>query len=215
MTLESFLAFIEHGGFASVLIVVSALMLLLISAERAYQLYYAMSYDSHKTMLAIRELVLTRKYSQAVQVCNRQLSNPELVVVRSGLIAVENGREAMKSALSASLVRITNQCEKRLPYLSLIASGATLLGLLGTISGLIKTFAGLASADAAEKSRLLGSGIAEAMNATAAGLIIGLAAMVVHTICVSRADDLVAKAQSAGLSLWSWVEESERTKING
>lgn len=97
----------------------------------------------------------------------------------------------------------------------MIASAATLLGLLGTISGLIKTFSGLAAADAAEKSKLLGSGIAEAMNATAMGLFLGLIAMFIHTLCVSRADHLIAKAQSAALNLCNWIEEAERFKKHG
>ncbi len=215
MGISSFTAFLDHGGFTSILIIFTALTLFGITVERLFVLYMKMSFNSESTLDKLRDMILKRAYNQAFQLCNTQESNPELNVIKSGLLAVESGREAMKSALNESVLEVTQQCEHRLPYLSLIASSATLLGLLGTISGLIKTFAGLAAADGAEKSRLLGNGIAEAMNATAMGLLIGLAAMVAHTICVSRTDYLVAKAQRAALSFCTWIEQAERAKKHG
>ena len=100
---------------------------------------------------------------------------------------------------------------KRL-FVALIAAVSTLLGLLGTISGLIKTFAALAKADASQKGELLGLGISEAMYATAAGLIVGIAAMVVHTLCVSKGDDIVGQTQSTAYNFMTWIEESERSQ---
>jgi biopolymer transport protein ExbB/TolQ len=73
----------------------------------------------------------------------------------------------------------------------------------------------MANADAGEKARLLGSGISEAMYATAAGLLVGVAAMVVHTMCVSKTDVIVGKAQRSGLDLMTWIEQSERSKAIG
>jgi biopolymer transport protein ExbB len=154
--------------------------------------------------------VMSRQYAQAVQLCNQQETYPELAVIHSCLANVDAGREAMRSAVSETVLRLSQTCEKRLSYLALIASGATMLGLLGTISGLIKTFSGIATSDAAEKARLLGIGIAEAMNCTAAGLIIGVLAMVFHTICAARADRMVGQAQAAGFGLWTWIEQAER-----
>jgi biopolymer transport protein ExbB/TolQ len=215
MNMQTLSSFLEHGGFTSILIIVTALALIGLSIDRLSLLFLQMTFNSEATMDKLRELILKKAYSQAVQLCNLQGKNPELAVVRAGLIAAENGREAMKSALGESILKVTQQCERRLPYISLIASSATLLGLLGTISGLIKTFSGLASADAAEKSKLLGGGIAEAMNATAMGLLIGLGAMVVHTICISKTDELVAKAQRAALSFSTWIEHAERIRKNG
>jgi hypothetical protein len=87
---------------------------------------------------------------------------------------------------------------------------ATLLGLLGTISGLIKTFASIANADPAEKAKMLGLGISEAMYATAAGLGVGITAMVVHTLCVSKGESIIGDAQDIGLKVITWIEQSER-----
>lgn len=200
----------ERGGFATILIFISGFFLLFIGLERLITLFLRMSYNVQASLEAIRSQILDKKYTDAIQVCNTRPGAPEISVIRSGLLAVENGREAMKSALGYAVLEITQKCESRLSYLALIANVATLLGLLGTISGLIQTFASLASADPVKKAEMLGLGISEAMYATAAGLIVGVVAMTVHTICSSRADSIVGQAQNAGLKLITWVEQSER-----
>lgn len=201
---------IKHGGFASYLIFIAGIVLLTVGTERVMALFLRMSFNVRGSTEAIRTLILEKKYTDALQICNKQPNAPELSVIKSGLMAVENGREAMKSALGGAVLEISHRCEARVGYLALIANVATLLGLLGTISGLIKTFASIANADAAEKAKLLGLGISEAMYATAAGLGVGIAAMVLHTICTSKADSIIGNAQDAGLKLVTWIEQSER-----
>jgi biopolymer transport protein ExbB len=204
---------ISHG-FAGWLIVGSGVILIVVGLERLVTLFGTLSFVSASTLEKIQELILARKYNQVFQVCNQQPNNPELVVIRDGLMAVENGREAMVAAVDGVVLRYMQASEKRLPYLSLIASSSTLMGLLGTISGLIRTFASIAEADPSVKARILGEGISEAMYATEGGLVVGLAAMVIYTICKSKADDIVARTQKAGLNLITWVEQSERTAGN-
>lgn len=213
--MHAFRNFLELGGVAAWMILVAGITLLIISAERINYLYFKVSFDSLSALEAIKDFVLKREYTKALQICNQNANNPELNVVKSGLISVENGREAMKAAVAGSVLQVSRNCEVRLPFLSLIASCSTLLGLFGTILGLIGTFAAMANADAGEKARLLGSGISEAMYATAAGLLVGVAAMVVHTMCVSKTDVIVGKAQRSGLDLMTWIEQSERSKAIG
>lgn len=203
---------LEHGGFAAWLILISMLFLLAFGTERLFTLFIRMSFNVSGSMESIRGNILEKRYTEALQICNKQPKAPELSVIKAGLTAMENGREAMKSSLGAAVLEITHKCETRVGYIALIANVATLLGLLGTISGLIKTFASIANADAAKKAQLLGLGISEAMYATATGLTVGILAMVVHTLCTSKADDIIGDAQDAGLKLVTWVEQSERVR---
>ena len=203
---------IEHGGFTALLILFSGFMLVVIGAERVFTLFFRLSFNSASSLNTLRGYILQKKYMEALQVCNMQAKSPEIQVVRDGLTAVENGREAMKSSLGGSLIVVTKKCETRLLYLALIANVATLLGLLGTISGLIKTFSAIADADPAEKARLLGLGISEAMYATAAGLVVGIAAMVLHTICTAKADHIIGASQEAAMNLIKWIEQSENVE---
>ena len=201
---------IEHGGFAAWMIFAAGFALIVLSAERLITLYSKLSHNVTHVMDSVRSKVLERNYTEALQVCNSQVVAPEVNVIKHGLLAVESGREAMKSALGGAVLEVTHLCEKRVQFIALIANVATLLGLLGTISGLIKTFGAIANADPAEKGKMLGIGISEAMYATAAGLFIGIAAMIVHTLCTAKCETIIGNAQDAGLKLITWIEQSER-----
>ena len=198
-------------GLSGYLILGAGIFCLVVAADRIRYLFFEAAYESTETLKAAKESVLKRKYSTAFQLCNQEPNNPELKVLKEGLLAVENGREAMKSALSGAVMEVSRDCEKRLSFLSLVASSATLLGLFGTIMGLIKTFGAIAGADPAAKAKLLGMGISEAMYSTAAGVIVGVFAMVIHTICVSKADSITGKVQKVALDFSNWVEFSERS----
>lgn len=209
---EVFRVLIEQGGVATYVILLSGAILIVLSFERLTFLYIKYSFHSNEILAQVRQAVLKRDYTKAIQICNSNDKSPELNVLKAGLLAVEHGREAIRSAVGGALLDINKRVEKRVPLLALIAAVSTLLGLLGTISGLIKTFASLASADATEKGRVLGLGISEAMYATASGLVVGIAAMVIHTLCTSKGDDIVGQSQSTAYNLITWIEESERSK---
>lgn len=202
--------FLSLGGVTSYMILFSALTLIVIAFDRLTYLYFRLRPLSDAALSSLQQTVSKRDYSAALQMCNSVTDTPELEVMKAGLLAVESGREAMKSSLGASVVDIHRRCEKRIQIVALIAGVATLLGLLGTISGLIKTFVAIAAADPAKKAELLGLGISEAMTATAAGLIVGIAAMVVHTLCVSKIDEIMGQVKKAGFNLVSLIEQSER-----
>jgi len=206
---------LDKGGVTAYLIIFSGFALLFLAMDRIHYLYFKVAFKADEAIARIRESVLRREYTAALQICNSQRMVPELSVMKQGLLAVDNGREAIRSALGAGVLQVTRQAEKRVPLVALIAGVSTLLGLLGTISGLIKTFAALASADPSKKGELLGNGISEAMYATASGLIVGIIAMVIHTLCTSKVDDIVASCQESGYKLVNWIEESERRPMNG
>jgi biopolymer transport protein ExbB len=205
----------QHGGVGIALIVLSGIILVVIGLERLIVLNFKLSQRTEASIESIREHILAKKYTKALQVCNAKESAPDLSVIKAALLSVESGREAMRSALGAALLSVSHKAEQRLQYIALIANVATLLGLLGTITGLIKTFAAIANADPSEKARLLGIGISEAMYSTACGLVVGIGAMVLHTICTSKADSIVGHAQDVGYKVITWVEQSERMKTNG
>lgn len=202
---------LNHGSFAVYLIGITAVVLVAVGIERLVTLFIKLSHNTEEALKDVEQCIVDRRYSEAIQLCNALKTAPNLAVVKAGLTAAESGREALRSSISTTVLGISQKCEKRISFLSLIANVATLLGLLGTIMGLIKTFASIAQVDPTKKAELLGLGISEAMYATAAGLFVGIAAMVIHTVCLSKADDIVASAQDTGLRLVTWIEQSERS----
>jgi biopolymer transport protein ExbB len=87
--------------------------------------------------------------------------------------------------------------EKRTPYVALASSITTLLGLLGTIMGLIQAFTAVANANPAEKADLLSASISVAMNTTAFGLMVAIPLLIVHAILTSKTGDIVDSLEMA------------------
>jgi biopolymer transport protein ExbB len=95
-------------------------------------------------------------------------------------------RDDVEKAMQESLMEVVPQLEKRTHYLATLANVATLLGLLGTVSGLIHAFAAVATVNPAEKANLLSASISEAMNCTAFGLMTAVPILVVHAFLQSK-----------------------------
>jgi len=95
-------------------------------------------------------------------------------------------RDDVEKAMQESMIEIVPQIEKRTHYLATLANVATLLGLLGTVSGLIHAFAAVATVNPAEKANLLSASISEAMNCTAFGLITAVPILVLHAFLQSK-----------------------------
>lgn len=203
--------FLKDGHLTAWFTLLAGVLLILVSTERLMYLYVSVKRVSEDTLRNLHQMILRRQYTEALQICNASQSSPEFKVIKSGLLSLDSGREAMKSSVGAAVVEVSKSCEKRVPIIAMIASVSTLLGLLGTISGMKVTFNGLAEASPAQKAALLGNGIAEAMNSTAAGLIVGIAALVLHTLCTVKIDEIVANAQKTGYDIVSLLEKSERS----
>ena len=106
-------------------------------------------------------------------------------------------REDIEIAMEESMMEIVPRLEKRTPYVALASSIATLLGLLGTIMGLIQAFTAVANANPAEKADLLSASISVAMNTTAFGLMVAIPLLITHAILTSKTGDIVDSLEMA------------------
>lgn len=95
--------------------------------------------------------------------------------------------------------------QKRTPFLATLANVATLLGLLGTIVGLIAAFSAVANADPSEKASLLSSSISVAMNTTAFGLMTAIPLVFVHALLQSKTASIVDTMEMAGIKLMNSI----------
>jgi biopolymer transport protein ExbB len=108
-------------------------------------------------------------------------------------------RDDVEKAIQESMMEIVPQLEKRTHYLATLANVATLLGLLGTVSGLIHAFAAVATVNPAEKANLLSASISEAMNCTAFGLLTAVPILVVHAFLQSKTTGLSDGLETAAI----------------
>lgn len=108
-------------------------------------------------------------------------------------------REDIEIVMEEEMMAIIPQLEKRTAYISLFANLSTLLGLLGTIIGLIQAFQAVANAAASEKAALLSASISEAMNCTAFGLIVAIPLLVVSLFLTTKAGNIIDSLEMASL----------------
>lgn len=108
-------------------------------------------------------------------------------------------REDIEIVMEEEMMAIIPQLEKRTAYIALFANLSTLLGLLGTIIGLISAFQAVANAAAAEKANLLSASISEAMNCTAFGLIVAIPLLVVSLFLTTKAGNIIDSLEMASL----------------
>lgn len=104
--------------------------------------------------------------------------------------------EELQARMDETLTNEIRAIDKRTSFLAMFGNVATLLGLLGTISGMIHSFAAVASANPADRATMLSKGISEAMNCTAFGLIVAIPALVAYAFLQNRTDQIVGKLTS-------------------
>jgi biopolymer transport protein ExbB len=108
-------------------------------------------------------------------------------------------REDIEIAMEEGMMEIIPQLEKRISYIALYANLSTLLGLLGTIIGLIAAFNAVANANPAEKADLLSASISVAMNTTAFGLITAIPLLITHSFLNTKAGAIVDSLEMASV----------------
>lgn len=183
-------AFKHNPTFMVLNLICSAVVLTIVIERFAFQMT-KYRVNSKEFFAQIRKLVLAGNVDRAIKLCEAS-DYPVLQLVKSGLTHSNKGPDEIDAALSEKLSELKPQAEKRVGALWSLANIATLIGLLGTVSGLIATFGAIAAPglSQADKQRMLSNGIAEAMYNTALGLGIAVFCMITHIILHTRAKSI-------------------------
>ena len=146
--------------------------------------------DTTRFVNKIIQFLQQGSVSSALELC--KMSNAALPsITHAGLQEYGKSPKEVQSAFELAALNVIPKLEKRTHYLSMVANVATLLGLLGTIIGLIQSFQAVAAADSSQKAALLSAGISVAMNTTAFGLVVAIPCMVFHSYLQSKTNTLV------------------------
>lgn len=194
-----FVKFFQTGGpFMYPILIVLALGLA-IAIER----FVFISKTQSRTNKIWKQLVPMLKandYGRA-QSLTQSVKTPLASMLNYGFARQEsnNSRDAIESSMEEGMMEVMPDLEQRTHYLATFANIATLLGLLGTIIGLIQAFTAVAAADPAEKADLLSASISVAMNTTAFGLIAAIPLILVHSYLVTRTARLVDNLEMAAV----------------
>jgi biopolymer transport protein ExbB len=147
-------------------------------------------------------------FRQVVQVTSKSDSAIGQIL-NYGLARIQAARrrDDIEKAMEESLMEVVPKLEKRTHYLATFANLATLLGLLGTVIGLINAFAAVATVNPAEKANLLSASISVAMNCTAFGLMTAVPLLFIHAWLQTKTTELVDSLEMASVKFLNAITE--------
>lgn len=190
----------QAGGFWMYPISAFQLFSIAIIIERVYVLFIKIRFNTDKILAGLKEKIFAGDLMGGIRFLNSQPATPLTKILKAGLLEVGHGEEEVQAAMDEVAFHEMPKLEKRTGYLAMISNGATLAGLLGTILGMIKVFAAVAEVSATDKSVMLSSGIAEAMNCTAYGLVTAIPPLIAYAFLQARmqniSDELTASIAS-------------------
>ena len=150
--------------------------------ERFIFLFFKYNINANAFMAQIQKLVMANSIDKAIKLCNAAPSAALARVIKAGLTRANKGTQEIQNAVEEASLEVIPYIQKRTNSLLAIANIATLMGLLGTIIGMIGAFSAMANVAPDKRQAELGKNISLAMNTTAFGLIVAIPCMICHLI---------------------------------
>ena len=196
----------EHGGFWMWPILAIQMVSIAIVIERVFALYIQRKTNQAAMAESFEDNI--RRGELDALIDKAQKASKTFPIARATLAGAKaakffGGKEEIQGKMDEVLLAENAHLDRRVGFLSMLGNVATLTGLLGTITGMIKSFAAVAYANPAEKAALLAQGISEAMNATAYGLITAIPALVAYAILQNRSNHLAEDLNGSALKVFN------------
>lgn len=210
--LDTIVRFFQQGGLFMYPIALVLLLGLAISLERFIYLAGVRRRNRRAFDQGILPLMQKGDYREALRAANHTAAAiGTMISAGLGRLLNNHSREDIEYAMEEGLMEVLPRLEKRTQYLATLANVSTLLGLLGTIIGLIAAFTAVANADPAEKASLLSQSISVAMNTTAFGLMSAIPLLLFHAWLQTRTNEIVDSFEMAGVKFLNIVAEQPGT----
>ncbi|MEQ1723778.1 MAG: MotA/TolQ/ExbB proton channel family protein [Pseudobdellovibrio sp.] len=189
--MSGFFNFIQQSGVVGWIIMLTGAVVIALVIERSRTLFVKYSMNVDEFTSRVQSLIIGRKHEEALVLCAQMEDKPLAKAFKVIIEKSDRDDETIFQAQDIAMAETVPLYTKRLHYLSMLANVATLLGLLGTIHGLILSFQAVALADPAQKQAMLASGIAVSMYTTALGLAVAIPAMVAFSFLTSKQNELL------------------------
>jgi len=191
------LDFFQDGG----VFMYPIMIVLALGVSVAIERYIYLTIVKRRNKSLLRKLIplLQKGDFQAAYSLSSKSNDAISRMLAEGLVCMKTttDRDEIETAIEDSMLEIIPQLEKRTHYLSMFANIATLLGLLGTIIGLIKAFSAVAAVDPALKGEILSTSISVAMNTTAFGLMTAIPLILIYTILQAKTTEIIVSLEMA------------------
>ncbi len=192
---------IETGGGPMIVNIFFLIVSIAVIIDRTIAVFFQLNLNGGRFMSQVEKLVVSDNIDKAVKLCNAAPKAALARVLRAGLTRANRGVLEIGNAIEEETLSVTPMVMKRVAALWSLANIAVLVGLFGTVLGLIKAFKAIGFAAPEDKQRLLTDGISEAMNNTAFGLFIAVVCIFGHLIISSQAKGIVEQIELHSLKL--------------
>ncbi|MBF0312670.1 MAG: MotA/TolQ/ExbB proton channel family protein [Oligoflexia bacterium] len=193
--MQEFIKFFNDGGFFMYPILILAIIGSIIIVERIYMIIFVYYASGAVLMQKIQRLILDNNLDEAVKVCNSKKHAAIYQIFKAALVTADRPYEEIQDHVQVANLALIPKLQDRMPYLSTIANVATLLGLLGTIAGLIQTFQSIGAVEESQKQLMLAAGISTAMNTTAFGLIVAVPCSLVYGFLYNKINTVIDEVE--------------------
>ncbi len=198
--LSAVATFYKQGGIFMHAVLVLGIVIIAIIVERMIVIGRAAAVDGHKLTEELVRTVARGDLNGARQIAMRS-NTPLAQVAQEMLAAGPASEEVLQSAADDAATIALPSLTRRLSYLGMLANSATLIGLLGTITGLITAISGVGVADAAQRSAHLSAGISEALHTTAFGLTVAIPTLLLQGWFAGRVDGIAEQIDELSIRL--------------
>lgn len=202
---------LEQGGGWMYLILATSIVGIGIIIERFIFLFFKYNINASAFMAQIQKLVMTNNIDRAIKLCNAAPSAALARVVKAGLTRANKGEIQIQNAIEEATLEVLPSIQKRTGALQAVANIATLMGLLGTIVGMIKAFDSLATVSADKRQEALGANISLAMNTTAFGLIVAIPCIAFYIILSGMTKKIIDEIDQYSVKLENLLIARGRT----
>ena len=194
------------------LILVGSILTIAVTVERAVFLFKS-SVDKDKLLALLKSQVMSGNVQGAIKVCSGN-PTPMTRIVQAGLMKFNKSDDEVQAAMDEAALRELPKVNARTPYLAMLANFSVMAGLLGTITGMIKTFGSVGGDGAGNKATELASGISEALNCTAFGIGTSLLGVVGFAILQGKTTKIVDDINEVTVQVVNLVT-SHRSQMQG
>ena len=192
---------LNTGGWMMYVILGVSIIALAITIDRVITLHIRSKLNVTQLLGKVVRAIENDDYVKAIETCNIRTKHPLPRILKAGLSKANRREKEIERAMEEEMLRALPGVQRGVGFLGLLGNTATLLGLLGTIFGLITAFSGVSAASATERSKVLAEGISVAMYTTAFGLITAVPILFAHQLISGRIEKLLIQQEEGATSL--------------
>ena len=208
---EEISAWFSKGGFVMYFLVIAAVSALLLALER-WLVYLRRGNLAKSLMKQIRPMLQNKNYAEAKKLCENTKHSSLAKALVNILDHVEHSRSSAEKMVKETILKEVPYLQKRLSLVSALGASAPLMGLLGTVSGMIKLFNVITDVGTNDP-KVLAGGISEALVTTQTGLIIAIPILLIHGYLSEHLDDITSNIQAYSLEVLNTIWPESKTDV--